>query len=366
MSFRENHKIAFLIPYPQDTAPGQRFRFEQYYGVLQDHGYQLTLLSFFSRDAYAILQDHGSKLSIPLFIFWGFIRRLFHLCIIVRTDFVFLFREAAPIGPPIFEWIVCKVLNKKIIYDFDDAIWLTDKTDESKLEKLLRWRSKVKLICKWSYRVSCGNTYLAEYAKKFNPNVIVIPTTIDTSLKHNQLKAHLRTFLSNSSIVIGWTGSHSTLKYLNLAESVLKHLERKYHQVQFIVIADSKPKLDLVRLDFIKWNKESEVEDLLKIDIGIMPLPDDEWAKGKCGFKALQYMALEIPAVVSPVGVNTEIVNHGVNGFSCQTEEDWVQCLETLIMDPILRKKMGAEGRKKIISNYSVASNSSTFLSLFS
>jgi glycosyltransferase involved in cell wall biosynthesis len=147
---------------------------------------------------------------------------------------------------------------------------------------------------------------------------------------------------------------------------VLKYLEKKYQQVQFLVIADSEPKLDLVRLDFIKWNKESEVEDLLKIDIGIMPLPEDDWTKGKCGFKALQYMSLGIPAVASPVGVNTEIIDNGENGFLCQSEEDWLQCLEKLISDAKLRKKTGIGGRKKIISNYSVASNSSTFLGLFS
>jgi glycosyltransferase involved in cell wall biosynthesis len=97
-----------------------------------------------------------------------------------------------------------------------------------------------------------------------------------------------------------------------------------------------------------------------------MPLPDDEWSKGKCGLKGLQYMALEIPTVMSPVGVNNAIIDHGVNGFLCQTEEDWVQCLEKLVTDAILRKKIGIEGRKKVISNYSVASNASTFLGLFS
>lgn len=366
MSLRGNLKIVFLTPYPHDTAPGQRFRFEQYYDILQGHGYQLTLLSFFSEGGYAKLQGRGTRLLVPLFIFWGFARRLFHLSMVVRTDFVFLFREAAPVGPPIIEWIVSKVLKKKIIYDFDDAIWLTDRTDESKLEKLIRWRSKVGQICKWSYRVSCGNAYLAAYSKQFNLNVIVNPTTIDTKSKHNQTKKLLISPSSNSSVTIGWTGSHSTLKYLTEIESTLRQLETKFDHVRFIFIADRRPQLNLTRFVFIDWNKESEIEDLLKIDIGIMPLPDDEWTKGKCGFKVLQYMSLGIPAAASPVGVNSEIIDHGVNGFLCLTHEDWVECLEKLITNLTLRKQMGVEGRKKIISNYSVVSNSSLFLGLFS
>jgi glycosyltransferase involved in cell wall biosynthesis len=322
--------------------------------------------SFLSSRNWQVFYTNQSLVAKLSAIFVGLGKRLFILYRVPTYDFVFIHRELTPLGPPFFEWLIAYVFRKKIIYDFDDSIWLTDKIDESKFEKLLRWRSKVTLICKWSYRVSCGNTYLAEYAKKFNPNVIVNPTTIDTNLKHNLLKEHINTSISNSSIVIGWTGSHSTLKYLNLVESVLKYLEKKYQQVQFLVIADSEPKLDLVRLDFIKWNKESEVEDLLKIDIGIMPLPEDDWTKGKCGFKALQYMSLGIPAVASPVGVNTEIIDNGENGFLCQSEEDWLQCLEKLISDAKLRKKTGIGGRKKIISNYSVASNSSTFLGLFS
>jgi glycosyltransferase involved in cell wall biosynthesis len=196
--------------------------------------------------------------------------------------------------------------------------------------------------------------------------VIIVPTTIDTNLKHNQTKEQSISPNSNSNVIVGWTGSHSTLKYLKVIESTLRHIENKFDYVRFIFIADRTPQLNLTRLIFINWSKESEIEDLLKIDIGIMPLPDDEWTKGKCGFKALQYMSLGIPAVASPVGVNAEIIVHGENGFLCQSEEDWLQYLEKLIIDANLRKKMGIEGREKIISNYSVASNASTFLGLFS
>src|SRR5690606_28051456 len=118
-------------------------------------------------------------------------------------------------------------------------------------------------------------------------------------------------------------------------------------------------------LVFLRWNKETEAEDLLKIDVGIMPLPNDEWSRGKCGFKALQYLAMKKPCVASPVGVNSEIIEHGVNGFLAESSEEWFIHLENLVRDESLRLQMGQAGRKKIIDHYSVVSNTSTFLSLF-
>jgi glycosyltransferase involved in cell wall biosynthesis len=169
----------------------------------------------------------------------------------------------------------------------------------------------------------------------------------------------------SDEVVIGWTGSHSTLKYLTVIAPVLQKLESQYPGISFIIIADQLPQLKLKRMKFITWKAETEIQDLLKIDIGIMPLPDDQWTQGKCGFKALQYMALEIPAVVSDVGVNTEIIADEDSGFLCATEDEWFKSIEKLIGDKQLRKKIGLQGRKRVVEYYSVLSNSSNFLSLF-
>jgi glycosyltransferase involved in cell wall biosynthesis len=279
------------------------------------------------------------------------------------VKYVFIHRETAPFGPPIFEWIIAKILHKKIIYDFDDAIWLTDKKNESRIEHYLRHRSKVSRICKWSYKTSCGNSYLADYAKKFSQRVIINATTIDTMKLHNpELYPEIS---SPKRIVIGWTGSHSTLKYIDSIVPVIQKLQAAYSFVDFLVIANRKPDLNILRMEFIEWKKGTEAEDLLKIDIGIMPLPDDDWSRGKCGFKALQYMAMKKPCVASPVGVNLEIIEHGINGFLAESPEEWYNHLENLVCDKNLRQRVGEAGRKKIIENYSVASNTSTFLSLF-
>jgi glycosyltransferase involved in cell wall biosynthesis len=358
-------KILFLVPYPLHESPSQRFRFEQYFNLLQSQGYSYTVLSFLNSDDWKAFFKPG-KLLIK---FWtlvsGVAKRIIALFKSPMYDFVFIHREVSPLGPPIFEWILAKVLKKNIIYDFDDAIWLTDRHDESLVFRLLKWRSKVDLICRWSHKVSCGNEYLCRFASTFNNNVVYNPTTIDTENLHNpsffkQPSGHL------DKIAIGWTGSHSTLKYLKGVEPVINKIMKAYPHVEFIVIADRKPMLhNLTSMTFIPWNSQTEIKDLMRLDIGIMPLPDDKWAKGKCGFKALQYMAIERPVVASPVGVNSKIIDEGINGFLCSSLQEWEAALTKLIEDPALRKSMGINGRKKVVENYSILSNSSTFLSLF-
>jgi len=363
MSSHSAHKkIIFLTPYPFDTAPGQRFRYEQYLDILKKNGYEIQLSSFLNKSTYSLLYQPGKKFQKIWGIFSGFIMRFASLPEISRCNFVFIFREASPVGPPVFEWIIAKLLRKKIIYDFDDAIWLTDNLNESRFEQLLRWRKKVSKICTWSYKVSCGNDYLYNYAKQFNPQVVLNPTTIDTENLHNPQIYNSKT---STQVTIGWTGSHTTLKYLKEIESVLQRIEHKFDIVKILVIANQKPELALRTLQFLPWRKQSEAIDLLKIDIGIMPLPDDEWTKGKCGFKALQYLAMGIPAIASPVGVNNLIVDQGKNGFLPKTEEDWFNYLNQLIENPSLRATLGNSGREKVIQNYSVLSNTANFLFLF-
>lgn len=357
-------KILFLIPYPQQEAPSQRFRFEQYFELLAKNGHSFEVQSFLSGKNWKVFYSKGEAIQKCMILITGFIKRIRILFTLRKFDFIFIHREVAPIGPPVFEWAIARIFQKKIIYDFDDSIWLTDKTNESWLEKLLRWRNKVGLICRWSYKVSCGNPYLCAYARGFNKNVMLNPTTIDVYNLHNR---EITPFdRQDTNIIIGWTGSHSTLKYLKLLEHVLLQLETTYSNVRILIIADQKPNLNLNRVDFLPWNKDSEAIDLQRIDIGIMPLPDDEWAKGKCGFKALQYMAMEIPCVVSAVGVNTSIVDHGVSGYCATSDSEWVEYLSTLINDPVARKMMGVAGKKKVEDHYSVKSNTENFNKLFS
>ncbi len=354
--------IYFLVPYPLGKAPSQRFRFEQYFKLLDEKGFHYVVKSFYSDKTWIFLHQEGHVFSKGIKIISAFFIRFFQLFTLLKFDYVFIHREVTPIGPPFFEWIIAKVLRKKIIYDFDDAIWLPNFSESNSTFQKLKYYQKVNGIMKWAFKISAGNAYLVEYAKQFNSNVIVNPTTIDTEFYHNG--ELYRTNKNDKMPVIGWTGSHTTAKYLEFLIPILDKLNNEF-DFEFCVISNEEPAVKIKNLNFIKWSKDSEIEDLLRFDIGVMPLTDDQWAKGKCGFKALQYMSLGIPAIVSPVGMNVDIIDQGENGYLCSTEKEWYDSLYFLLKNPSEIIKMHNSARMKIIDKYSIVSNKKNFLNLF-
>lgn len=352
-------KILFIVPYPTDKAPSQRFRFEQYYQLLNEKGIEYDIKPFLSNEIWDILYLPGRFAKKALGILGGLFKRFFLLFKLKEYDYIFIHREATPIGPSFFEYFASRWLKKKIVYDFDDAIWIPNYSEANSFFSFLKGYGNVHKICSYAYKISCGNEFLCDYAKQFNTNVVYNPTTIDTNNYHNRVKDQ-----TGDEFVIGWTGSHSTIRYIGEIIPVLAKLEKKY-AFTFRVISDLRPEFELKSLEYVKWKKESEIEDLLGFNIGIMPLVNDKWANGKCGFKALQYMSLGIPALVSPVGVNSRIVDHGLNGFICDSPEEWETAIETLLLNRETLGEMSKQTRKKIIDHYSVKSNSDNFIELF-
>ena len=358
---RTNKKIiAIFCPYPYAGAPSQRFRYEQYLEVLEQHGFHISYYPFVDTKTNTILYKKGHTFQKIAGVVKGYLCRIVHVVQSRKASYVLIHREAAPLGPPVFEWLLAKVLRKKVIYDFDDAIWLPAISEANRMVARLKWHHKVDSICRWSYKVSCGNPYLCHYAAQFNTSVVLNPTTIDTGHLHNRLKDQ-----ETAVPVIGWTGSHSTMRFLDDLVPVLRRLAEQY-VFKVLIISNQPPDFALDNLEFIRWHPATEISDLLQLNAGIMPLTDDPWAKGKCGFKALQYLALGIPAVVSPVGVNTDILQPGINGYLCRHEKEWHQALATLITDTSLRIAMGQAGRQQVEAHFSVRSNTANFLQLFS
>ena len=354
-------KILFVVPYPKGTAASQRFRFEQYLDILNKAGWEYEYHSFLSPKAWKILYLPGNVAAKALEIFLGFCRRMLLLTRIKQFDYVFIHRETAPLGPPVFEWVAAKLFGAKIIYDFDDAIWIPNVSESNRVFGFLKRYKNTESLSRLAYKVSCGNAYLCEYAKKFNPNVVLNPTTIDTENLHKPNTGQI----PNHKPIIGWTGTHSTIRYMNEILPILKELENTI-DFEFRVISDRKPDFELKSLKYLKWNESTEIADLSAIDFGIMPLVHDQWSEGKCGFKALQYMSLGKPALVSPVGVNTEIVDNGVDGFVCATPAEWLSAFNNLLTNPTLLNEMGSRTRRKVENRYSVKSNTANFLKLFS
>ena len=349
-------KLLILAPYPPNQAPSQRFRFEQYLPALQAAGIEVEYETFWTPASWKDMYKPGRYFTKVTGTLSGFFRRLSVLFRAGRYHRILIHREATPVGPPLVEWLLTKGWRKKIIFDFDDAIWLSNSSQANeKLVGSLKNHAKTAKIIAWSTSVFAGNEYLAAYARKFNSNVQVIPTTIDTEKVHNRLKVHAE----KDAPVIGWTGTHSTLKQLEPLWPLLQELHQT-HDFTFRVIADMPPALDQSLQAFVvfrPWSKATEIDDLLEFDIGVMPLFDTEWEKGKCGFKALQYMALGIPAVASAVGVNPEIVTDGEDGFLIPPKQPqlWLQRLKILLTDADLRSRMGAKARVKVEEKYSVA-----------
>jgi glycosyltransferase involved in cell wall biosynthesis len=262
-------------------------------------------------------------------------------------------------GSTYFERKLSK-LNVPLIFDFDDAIWLEDKSNHQGILGRLKKPGKTSEIIALADKVIAGNSYLSEYGLKFNNNVHIIPTTIDTERYIPREKAY------GSQIVIGWSGSFSTIKHFEEIVPVLLQIKNKYQdKVSFKVIGDARYLNSELGIQGIKWQAKTEVQDLQEFDIGIMPLPDEEWTKGKCGAKGLQYMGLAIPTIMSPVGVNTEIIADGVNGFLAETPDEWVDKLSQLIESVELRRKLGTAGRETVVKHYSVEANKAKYLRLF-
>jgi glycosyltransferase involved in cell wall biosynthesis len=274
-------------------------------------------------------------------------------------DFIFIAREAFMTGTTFFERSF-KKSRAKILYDFDDAIWIDVISKKNKSFAWLKNAGKTKKIIGLADMVIAGNDYLAHYARQFNSTVIILPTTIDINLYQPNYRLHA------GPIVIGWSGSRTTIEHFKTAIPALIILKKKYaERISFRVIGDGDYRHEELGIIGLPWKRESELEDLWPIDIGIMPLPDNEWAKGKCGLKGLQYMALEIPTIMSPVGVNTEILQNGVNGFLASTTEQWVEKISLLIEDDKLRLLLGKEGRQTVERSFSVESQKQNYLALF-
>lgn len=359
LSINLSLKVLFLIPYPSGTAASQRFRFEQYLESLSEAGIEHSISSFWDEKAWLILYKKGQFFGKALATLRGLLRRYLLLFTAFKYDRIFIHRELYPVGPQFVEFVLAKVYRKKIIFDFDDAIWLPNFAANNAKFAFIKSYGHVEKLCKYAYKLSVGNDYLAEYGKRFNSNVVVNPTTIDTVNYHNKVKNQ-----ESGDFVIGWTGTHSTLRYLEPLLPVIKKLEKEF-VFKLVIISDKDPQFELGSFEFVKWNKTSEIEDLLRFNVGLMPLTPDKWANGKCGFKALQYMSLGVPALVSPVGVNSEIVDHGINGFVCSSEIEWETALRSLLSDRKNVINLARNSRRKIEDFYSVRSNTQNFIQLF-
>jgi glycosyltransferase involved in cell wall biosynthesis len=351
-------RVLALVPSLFDTAPGQRFRIEQWDALLRESGVEIVYAPFECEGLHSIISSRGKVGAKLRLVVKGFVNRVGALLSVSHYDAIYVFREAALFGPAVFEYWI-KLSGVPMIFDFDDAVFVPYVSPSNGHLSKLKFPGKTRTICRLSSRVMAGNQYLAEYARRVNPNVTVIPTTIDTDKylpesSKSESPAH----------VIGWSGSFSTVQHLDILRAPLQRLAaREKFRLRIVGVSDYR--LDGVEVEALPWRSRTEIEDLRAIDIGIMPLPDDDWTRGKCGLKALQYMALGIPTICSPVGVNSEIIHDGVNGFLASTADEWIEKLTTLLHSAELRRRFGLAGRRTVEAKYSARSQVPRVLEVF-
>lgn len=351
------HVLA-LMPALYDTSPGQRYRLEQWEPLLRERGVEITYAPFEDEELHSLLYKPGLLPQKLKLVTRGLNRRWSLVRKVKDYDLVYILREAALLGPPVFE----KLIHQRrvpIVFDFDDAIFVSYRSPSNGYLSYLKFASKTKTICRIASHVMVGNPFLAEYAGQVNDRVTVIPTTIDTT----KYRVPQRTEKSGPP-VIGWTGSYSTVQHLDTLRGALKKLaERESFRLR--VIGTPTYECPPVDVEAMSWRAETELDDLGAIDIGVMPLPDDRWSKGKCGLKALQFMALGIPTVCSPVGVNTDIIQDDQNGFIAGTEDEWVEKLTRLLRSHELRQRLGHAGRVTVEEKYSAITQTPRVYEIF-
>lgn len=350
-------KILFLSPYPEHSAPSQRLKYEQYFSRFEENGFEVETSAFVSKELWSILYQEGKFITKAWYLFLGYFRRINDLIRIRQYDIVYVHLWVTPIGTPIFERIV-RMLAKRLIYDIDDMVFLGHSSSANKFFKFLKGRNKMIELMKSSDHVITCTPILDKVVRKHNLNTTDISSSINTNVYKFKSKS-----INPAKIVLGWSGSHSTSKYLHLLDNVIIRLSKEFN-IELKVIGDDSFKIPAVNVNAISWMEQDEVVELHKIDIGLYPLPDEEWVMGKSGLKALQYMSLGIPTVATALGANFRVVENNVSGILVDPldEEGWYQSIKKIIEDRDLYNQFSVEGRKRVESYYSLDANFGKYL----
>jgi glycosyltransferase involved in cell wall biosynthesis len=343
-------RVLALSPVPYEGA-GCRFRIAQYLPYLRSQGIDVTIAPFYDRQFFDMVFRPRQSVRKA----WSFVKRtaarLMSVAHSTRYDAIFIYREALPVGPALLE-AVLRALGRPMIFDFDDAVFLQNTSEANRYLKALKRPQKTGWIIAHSDQVIAGNEYLASYARRFNPSVHVIPTPVDTT--YFVPAADPR---SRSRMVVGWIGTPTTAPYLARLRAPLAALAREQDFTFRVSGAGAGVCMPHVRTEMPEWSLDREVELFNTCDVGVYPIPDDDWARGKCGFKAIQFMSCGVPVVASPVGVNREIIEEGVTGFFATTDAEWQQKIGRLVADAGLRLRIGGAARRRIEERYSLAVN---------
>lgn len=346
--------VLALASYPVEAA-ATRYRLQQFVAPLADRGIVLTIHPFLDSKLFQRLYVQRSLPRTAGGLFKSALMRLAEVIPARKADVIMVQREAMMFGPPLIEWLATHAFKRPMVLDLDDATYISYTSPTyGGLGKALKWSSKTDELIKWAALVTCGNRSIAEYVSSKGVPARIIPTVVDTDIfKPAPERA------AEGAVVLGWIGTHSTFPYLESIFPALQKLAARY-QLRLKVVGAGKDAISLpgVAVENTAWKMEHEVRDFQSIDIGLYPLDVslyEGWAAGKSGFKAIQYMAVGVPYVATPVGASAEIGEAGITHLFASQLDEWYGALETLIVDAGRRRAMGAAGRLHVVAHYGLA-----------
>ena len=352
-------KVLILCPSPKGTAAAQRLKYEQYLQLLENEGYEFTISSFQSNHFWKIIHKPGNVLAKVFWVLYGYAKRFYDLLRAPFYDIVFVTIYVTPLGAPVFEHLLFWA-NKNVVYDLDDMMFLPDVSGSWILNKIKGKNKPIVLMKKSKYVIVC-TPKLEEIALGLNKykNVVDISSTFNT-----ERFVPVKSYLKNETTTIGWTGTHSTIPFLELLTNVLQQVS-KQRKIKLLVIANKTFAMQGVNTEYRNWSAEKEVSDLHDMEIGLYPIPENEWSLGKSSLKALTYMSIGIPAVATAYGTNFRIIENGISGLLVSTDQEWIDILIKLIDDVNLRKQIGEKGRERVENLFSVKANFPKYLKAF-
>ncbi len=353
-----------LCSYPIESA-ATRYRLIQFIEPLAKVGINLQVSPFLDSQSFDLLYQNKSLFQKAGGLWKPLLRRFSESLKVRKYDLIVVQREAMFLGPAFFEWMFQRVGGIPLILDLDDATYISYVSPTyGKVGSFFKFFGKTDNLIKRADAVICGNRFIAEYAEKKGTKAVVVPTVVDTDKFCPVEKA-------NAVPTIGWIGTHSTFPFLKSIFQVLQELALSYEfKLKIVGSGQSDIKIDGLEVENLPWSLEREIADFQSFDIGLYPMElggniPDEWIAGKSGFKAIQYMSVGISFVMSPIGVCAEIGIDGETHFSAQTLDDWRKHLAVLLEDHIIRREMGANGRKYALRNYTVAMQSEKLTDTF-
>jgi glycosyltransferase involved in cell wall biosynthesis len=347
-------RIAAFTKYDRDAA-STRQRVLQYLPALEAAGFEVSHHPLLGNDYVRSLA--GGPPAAPGPIVASYLKRFMQLVAGPECDLIWVYAEAFPYLPAWFERLLIRS-GKPVIYDFDDAFFVPyDEHPDYWVRRMLA--GKLEPLIAGADAVCCGNDYLLDYARRLNPHSMLLPTVVDTDIYQPVAKRDGQT-------VIGWIGSPSTWNEVRPILPVVAELCRQQRLRFRVVGAGAAAQADQFEgMELVEWSEAREVAEVQAFDIGIMPLRDLPFQRGKSGYKIVQYMACGLPVVAAPVGVNTAMVDQGAIGFLAVTQREWADALTTLVDDVSLRKRMGAAGRDKAVLHYSLHAHAPRLVELF-